>query len=137
MTNEMEIYYSDLLPEAQERFDELFGESEEFNHDSCPLFVYQQEDEDEFEKPDLFIAAIDKDEEVFSCPNISDFENIEYDGWEIVETYFVDSSGCGAKDEPAMNPEQFLMFVKQDYGYAITDKGRFQIYISEYQKIIA
>ena len=42
----MEIYYNDLNDEAKERFDNLFGLSDNFNHCVNPLAIYEQEDEE-------------------------------------------------------------------------------------------
>ena len=41
----MEIYYHDLNEEAQDKFDELFSGSDEFNHEISPLFIYEQEED--------------------------------------------------------------------------------------------
>ena len=53
-------------------------------------------------------------------------------GWKKVEEYFVDSSGFGAEDEPALTIEQFKARVKEGRGYAITQAGEFQVYVGEY-----
>ena len=41
----------------------------------------------------------------FPFPNFGDFRP---KGWKLVETYFVDSSGMGANNEPALSIRQFL-----------------------------
>lgn len=55
---------------------------------------------------------------------------------EFIETneYFVDSSGFGRDDEPALTPDQFLKKVKKGRYYAITGQGLFQVFIGEYEK---
>ena len=55
-------------------------------------------------------------------------------GWEVTAEYFVDSSGFGREDEPALTIRQFINKLQVGHGYAITQAGQFQVYISEYQK---
>ncbi len=40
----MEIYFGDLTEEAQQTFREIFGEPEEMNLNTSPLFIYEQEE---------------------------------------------------------------------------------------------
>ena len=42
----MEIFFGDLNEEAQQTFREIFGEPEEMNLDTFPLFIYEQESEE-------------------------------------------------------------------------------------------
>jgi len=56
------------------------------------------------------------------------------DGYEIINTYFVDNSGFGADDEPALSFSQFIAKVKKGKYYAIKEAGSFQVYINEYKK---
>ena len=56
-------------------------------------------------------------------------------GWEMVEEYFVDSSGWGKAGEPALTIPQFVDKIKPDCGYAITEAGQFQVYIGEFRKV--
>jgi hypothetical protein len=79
-----------------------------------------------------YVAVIDGDAGVKACPHIA---NYKPRGWEISETYFVDSSGFGAENEPALTFGQFLQKVKAGRGYAIKDIGQFQVYINEYVKV--
>jgi len=78
-----------------------------------------------------YIAKYDRDENVRKCPKLGDYipEN-----WELVNTYFVDNSGFGSENEPALTFEQFLTKVRKDYGYGIGECGQFQIYINEYRR---
>lgn len=79
-----------------------------------------------------YVAKSDHDEGVFKCPN---FGYYRPNGWEVVNEYFVDSSGLGSESEPALTVGQFLAKVRKGYGYAITEEGQFQIYISEFKKV--
>ena len=56
------------------------------------------------------------------------------DGWSLVETYFVDSSGFGQEGEPALTASQFMTKLKVGYGYAIREAGQFQVYVGEYKE---
>lgn len=55
-------------------------------------------------------------------------------GWHKVDELFVDSSGFGADDEPALSVKQFLAKIKIGRGYAITEAGEFQVYVGEYEQ---
>jgi len=56
-------------------------------------------------------------------------------GWERTSEFFVDASGFGADYEPALTIKQFVSQIKENYGYAITEAGQFQVYIAEYRKV--
>lgn len=56
------------------------------------------------------------------------------DGFVQVEDHFVDSSGMGADDEPALTIRQFVEQLNTHNGYAITSVGQFQIYITEFSR---
>ena len=64
-------------------------------------------------------------------PRVGDYTP---DGWEHVETYFVDSSGFGQPGEPALTAKQFANKVKGEFGYGIGEVGQFQIYIEAFEK---
>ena len=85
------------------------------------------------EKEDLqpFVASHDKDPAVFSCPSMGDYVP---DGWEEVNSYFVDSSGLGCRDEPALTAEQFQKKVKHGYGYGLGEVGQFQVHVREFRR---
>jgi hypothetical protein len=60
-------------------------------------------------------------------------------GWEKVEELFVDSSGFGSEDEPALTQRSFraklLEYVRanETYGFAITEVGQFQCGVGVYK----
>ena len=78
-----------------------------------------------------YIAKCNNDKNVFKCDFIGDYIP---DGWEAIQNFFVDSTGWGRDNEPALTPENFLRKVKKGLGYAITEKGQFQVYITEFKK---
>jgi hypothetical protein len=53
-------------------------------------------------------------------------------GWTLVGTHFVDKSGLGARNEPALTFVQFLGVVQAGLGYAIIEEGVFQAVIGEF-----
>lgn len=57
------------------------------------------------------------------------------DGWELVEKYFVDSSGFGQEGEPALTIRQFKSKLIIGRGYAVIEAGQFQVYIGEFEKL--
>jgi len=67
----------------------------------------------------------------FPFPNIG---SLKPKGWTEVKDYFVDSSGLGAPNEPALTVNQFKQKLKVGRGYAITSTGQFQVYVTEYVK---
>ena len=81
----------------------------------------------------LFRAKRDRDPNVKSAPFIGDHRP---KGWRLVKKYFVDSSGFGAENEPALTFNQFVSNVKLGYGYAIIEQGQFQVYIGEFRKVV-
>jgi hypothetical protein len=81
-----------------------------------------------------FVAGFDCDPNVFSCPNFKGEKKIK--GWELIDEHFVDKSGWGASDEPALTRLQFVKRIKEGHGYAITNEGQFQVYVGEYIKIV-
>ncbi len=80
----------------------------------------------------LFIAKTDEDINVKLAPNIGDYKP---KGWKQTKTFFVDNSGLGGQDEPALTFNQFISSVKKGYGYAIVSIGQFQVYIAEFMQL--
>lgn len=81
-------------------------------------------------KEPLMINAGDNiSDKIRAIPNI---EKIKIKGWKLVNTYFVDKSGLGQSDEPALTFNQFLEYVKINRAYAIIEEGLFQVWIGEY-----
>ena len=78
------------------------------------------------------IAKYDGDDSVAKCPFLA---NYIPEGFKIVNTFFVDSSGMGAENESALTFRQFLVKVKKGFGYGIKEAGQFQVYINEYKQI--
>ena len=79
----------------------------------------------------LYRAKINGDEGVFKAPKT----RRDVLGYELVEKYFVDSSGFGAEDEPALTISHFLQKVKAGYYYGITGEGQFQVYVGEFKRV--
>jgi len=78
------------------------------------------------------VAKYDKDEAVFQCPDLG---NYVPKGWKEVKRYFVDNSGFGREDEPALTAGQFQDNIKEGRGYAIVETGQFQVYIGEFIEV--
>lgn len=57
-------------------------------------------------------------------------------GWRLTgREAFVDSSGWGQDDEPAMTLDRFLAeFIREGYGYGANNQGQFQVYVAEYAR---
>ena len=67
------------------------------------------------------------------CPWLGD--HLE-PGWaKVGEPMFVDKSGLGRPDEPAMTQDAFLKRVRKGYGYGIVEEGQFQVYVQEYERV--
>ena len=73
-----------------------------------------------------YIARCNGDEQVSTCQRLG---NYIPKGWKLVNTYFVDNSGLGSDNEPALSFKQFLGKVRAGYGYGIGEAGQVQIYI--------
>lgn len=74
----------------------------------------------------------------FPFPNIGYYEP---EGWEQVESWFIDKTGHGAEWEPAMTHRQFTEtlrdYVKENpmHGFAIVEEGPFQVMIGAFQPV--
>ena len=62
-------------------------------------------------------------------PNIGSFRPA---GWTLVGTHFVDKSGVGRRDEPALTFVQFLGAVQVGLGHAIIEEGLLQVGIGDF-----
>ncbi len=82
----------------------------------------------------MFQAEKDGDKRVFADCKMLDFDDFFHKRFEEVNKYFVDESGWGQDDEPALTAEQFLKKVQKGKFYAIIERGQFQVYIGEYVK---
>ena len=80
----------------------------------------------------VFSNGIVNPQKVKNIPSIGDFRPKNF---ELVNEYFVDSSGFGAVGEMALTFNQFLEVVKEGYFYAIIETGQFQVYIGEFKKV--
>lgn len=63
------------------------------------------------------------------------------EGWERTAEHFVDTSGAGREDEPALTAAQFVRVVLDAMaeatdvvGWAVTSVGQFQAHVGEYHK---
>jgi len=78
----------------------------------------------------------------FPFPNIGDYTP---PGWERVEgaEWFVDKTGWGSEGEPALTVRGFqaalVEYVRENprHGYAITEEGQFQVYVTAFRKAVA
>jgi len=75
------------------------------------------------------VALTDADTKIRSAPYIGDYKPL---GWKQINTYFVDNSGLGSPDKPALTYTEFLLKVKRGRGYAIISAGQFQVYVAEF-----
>ena len=78
-----------------------------------------------------YVAVVNADTYVKSSPYIGEYRPL---GWKQINVHFVDNSGFGSSDEPALTFEQFVSKVKQNHGYAIISTGQFQVHIAEFVK---
>jgi hypothetical protein len=67
-------------------------------------------------------------------PNLGTYEP---EGWELLEQFFVDSTGWDLHDAggPAMSVAEFIDALEPGYGYAIVEQGPFQVYIGKFQEV--
>ncbi len=80
-------------------------------------------------------------EDLRSIPHLGDYVP---DGWDLVDTHFVDSSGHGEEGEAALTFRQFVDIVgtastnsDPGVGWAIVSAGQFQVYIGQFSKVTA
>jgi hypothetical protein len=87
-------------------------------------FVFEQEDIDRIRATgDVYDVQI---------PFLGDYVP---KGWRRTERkeLFVDASGFGLPNEPAMTQDMFIEALTAGKGYAITEAGQFQVYVAEYE----
>jgi hypothetical protein len=96
---------------------------------------------EENREPYVFWDKDEVDRSVRSIPNLGSHVP---KGWsEFGDALFVDKSGMGADNEPALSLDQFKQEVKsiidsheRDIGFAIVEEGQFQIYIQPFTRLI-
>jgi hypothetical protein len=72
-------------------------------------------------------------------PFLGEFVHPAWERVEQVEPYFVDSSGWGAKGEPALTFGEFKAVIEnwrksgESVGFGIIEEGQFQVYIAVYK----
>jgi len=54
-------------------------------------------------------------------------------GFKLVQEFFVDSSGWGGRNEPAMTIDQLIDELKPNMAYSLGDVGQFQLYVREWK----
>lgn len=69
---------------------------------------------------------------LFSFPMIGDHRP---KGWRLVKKLFVDTSGLGADNEPALSIRQLADALEPGFGYALIETGQFQAYIGVFKRI--
>jgi hypothetical protein len=77
----------------------------------------------------------------FNTKTIADKLNLPF-SWKILDNggLFVDSSGLGSDNEPALSVKQFLQMIsklydfKKDLGFAICSEGQFQLTVGVYEE---
>jgi len=55
-------------------------------------------------------------------------------GWKQTGSHFVDTSGFGREDEPALTQKQFHSKLKPGKAYAVTGMGKFQAHVGEFER---
>lgn len=74
--------------------------------------------------------------EGFPFPHLGDYEPY---GWELVDEHFVDATGLGSANEPALTVNAFRELIKSEIrnaestlGWAIVEAGQFQVYVGQF-----
>jgi hypothetical protein len=60
---------------------------------------------------------------------LHDGDNADHGAW------FVDSSGWGGDDEPALSYQTFVKLLKPGYGYGIVEQGQFQLKVGLFARV--
>lgn len=93
-------------------------------------------------KPFVYFSADEVDQIAgFPLPHIGDYRP---DGWTLVDTHFVDSSGFGTPGEPALTGDEFRAIVRASIrqhaadhelvGWAVIEAGQFQVRVGEFTR---
>ena len=82
------------------------------------------------QKPYMFEEEDRKHFPPFPFPNIGDYRP---KGWKLESSLFVDKTGMGGDNEPALTVEKFIQVLKPGMGYAIIEEGQFQVVIGEFK----
>lgn len=80
-------------------------------------------------KAQPYVAKAHGDRGVVKMPSLGCYKP---EGWELAGQYFVDISGFGAENEPALTLAQFLSKVKEGRGYSLASVGQFQAHVNEF-----
>ncbi len=71
----------------------------------------------------------------FPFPHLGDYVP---EGWELEERHFVDSSGMGDDNEPALTFRQFIKVIldrqEDGPGWAVLEVGQFQLWVGEFRE---
>lgn len=103
--------------------------------DKSPLYIYSTDIAyaDYIEQGTPKVLKADEVKPPFSIPFVGD---ADFAAWTRTKRYwFVDSSGFGAPDEPALMPDAFTLELKRyimdnpSHAYGITETGQFQLYV--------
>jgi hypothetical protein len=89
-----------------------------------PHYIAEQAEINSYLEPDALGNATG-----FPFPNIG---RLQSEGWTEVDRFFVDKSGGGGLNEPAMTIGQLKNALEPGYGYAIVEEGQFQLYIGKF-----
>jgi hypothetical protein len=81
----------------------------------------------------LLPMTIIEKEDKRNLSKMSFIGNFRPKGFKLVNEYFVDNSGFGSANEPALTFEQFEKKVKEGHAYAIVESGQFQVWIAEFE----
>lgn len=92
-------------------------------------------------------AAMGGNFNTWNIPNLGDYvppgwrrvslsDKIGYRGYDRgLDAFWVDSSGMGAADEPALTLNQFAAVLESGKGYAVVSAGEFQLYVGVYERV--
>lgn len=87
-----------------------------------------------FVMTDVLAKQLVADPENFAGVNIPSFGDYVPGGWTAGHTYFVDKSGFGADGEPALTLSKFMAKMTVGKGYAMTQEGQFQAWVTEFTR---